>query len=57
MIAPPDLKERDYLTKVVTEARAGRTPDVSPTVAAPPVTSDQTKAAGPIAVPETLPQN
>jgi tetratricopeptide (TPR) repeat protein len=56
-LAPPDLKERDYLIRVVSEARAGRAPDVSPTVAGPAVITDPTKAAGPVAIPETMPQN
>jgi tetratricopeptide (TPR) repeat protein len=51
-VTPADLKERDYLTKAVTEARAGRTPNVTPTAL-----SDQTKAAGPVSAPATMPQN
>jgi tetratricopeptide (TPR) repeat protein len=47
-LTPADRKEREYLTQAVTEARAGRVPEVSPVVEA-----ESTKAAG--AVPATMP--
>ncbi len=50
-LSTADLKVREYLTRAVTEAKAGRRPEISPIL-----DTDKSKAAGPATTPATMPQ-